>query len=66
MPRPIPAAPAPSSPEPVACPRCGQPVPCDPAGACWCMALPPRRPVPQAGTGCLCPDCLMRDDAAKP
>lgn len=44
------------------CPRCRKPNLCqaksDPE-ACWCMALPPQRPVPISDMeACLCPNCL--------
>jgi hypothetical protein len=42
-----------------ACARCGAMFACDPAGACWCAALPRRLAVPtEAGATCLCPRCL--------
>lgn len=38
------------------CKRCGRTYDCDPAGDCWCKALPPVRPVPtHDGARCLCP-----------
>lgn len=49
------------------CPRCGASFTCElEAGGdtCWCMALPPIAPVPASG-GCLCPDCLRTDLAAR-
>ena len=44
----------------VQCPSCGQRFTCDPAGACWCMALPPVTPRPEEASGCFCPNCLAQ------
>jgi hypothetical protein len=42
-----------------ACARCGAAFVCDPAGACWCAALPRKLKVPmEVGATCLCPSCL--------
>jgi hypothetical protein len=43
----------------IGCSRCGARFVCDPAGDCWCKALP-RLPMPPAGETCLCPDCLRK------
>ena len=40
------------------CTRCGAPMDCTPEGDCWCMAVPPRLPVPSEPAACLCPRCL--------
>jgi hypothetical protein len=51
-----------------ACARCGAAFACDPAGACWCAALPRKLKVPtEAGATCLCPRCLAEriEDAGK-
>ncbi|CAI08580.1 cysteine-rich CWC family protein [Aromatoleum aromaticum] len=43
------------------CPRCGAAFTCGmEAGSptCWCAALPPMEAIPDAGTGCYCPNCL--------
>jgi hypothetical protein len=42
------------------CARCGAPFHCgmNGPGPCWCAAYPQVMPVPQAGAGCYCPDCL--------
>jgi hypothetical protein len=44
------------------CARCGASFACTPEGDCWCMALPPRLPVPDGPATCLCPRCLDQDD----
>jgi len=45
------------------CARCGAPMACKPEGGCWCMALPPRLPVPDGPAACLCPRCLEAEPA---
>ncbi len=47
-----------------ACARCGAAFACEPAGDCWCKHEPVRLPLPVAGEGCLCAECL-RKAAAK-
>jgi hypothetical protein len=43
----------------VICARCGGEFDCSGDAACWCMRVEIRLPMPQAGDGCLCPDCLQ-------
>jgi hypothetical protein len=43
-----------------ACARCGATFACEPAGDCWCKHEPVRLPMPAAGEGCLCVDCLRK------
>ncbi|WP_348946281.1 cysteine-rich CWC family protein [Chitinibacter sp. FCG-7] len=43
------------------CASCGAAFHCgadDMDAPCWCMALPPVLPVPEADASCLCPTCL--------
>lgn len=47
-----------AGPRRAACARCGAGFGCDPGGDCWCMHTDARLPMPAAGEGCLCPDCL--------
>jgi hypothetical protein len=53
--------------ERTSCTRCGAGFACDPAGACWCAALPRKLKLPtEADARCLCPRCLearIREEA---
>jgi hypothetical protein len=42
----------------ITCARCGATFGCEPMGDCWCKHEDVRLPMPTAGEGCLCPDCL--------
>lgn len=47
---------------------CGRQFTCDLAAGkatCWCAALPPVLPVPDAAAACLCPDCLRQAIAVR-
>ncbi|HEY1543692.1 MAG TPA: hypothetical protein VGG01_14870 [Xanthobacteraceae bacterium] len=50
----------PDDPSRVACARCGATFACKPMGDCWCKHEPVRLPMPAAGAGCLCVDCLRK------
>ena len=47
------------------CARCGAAMACTPDGECWCMARPPRLPVPDGPAACLCPRCLAAAAAGR-
>ena len=52
-------------PQRVAGARCGAAISCEPAGDCWCKHEDVRLPLPVAGEGCLCAECLRKAAEAR-